>query len=818
MDKFICIHGHFYQPPRENPWLESIERQDSAFPYHDWNERVTAECYAPNARSRILDESGSIVRIVNNYARISFNFGPTLLSWLAARTPAVYEAILQADRDSRERYSGHGSALAQGYNHAILPLANARDQHTQVRWGIRDFEHRFGRTPEGFWLPETAVDLATLRVLARHGIRFTILAQSQAHRVRALHGRHWKDISGGRIDPSRPYLVQLGPHESIAVFFYDAAISRAVAFERLLDRGEAFARRLESAFSAERSWAQLVNIATDGESYGHHHPQGDMGLAYALHLIESEGIARLTNYGEFLERFPPTHEVQIFENSSWSCVHGVERWRANCGCNSGRREAGHQLWRAPLREALDWLRDQIVDAFEWLGARLFKDPWAARDAYIEVILERSPERVRDFLAAQGRHELTRDETVAALKLMELQRHALLMYTSCGWFFDDISGLETVQVLAYAGRVIQLAEDLLGLSLTAGFLHRLEAAKSNLPEFGDGRRIYERFVTPARTDLLKVGAHYAVTSLFNGKETLRSIYCYEAVRKDYRIFTQGRVRLALGRAVIRSKVTWEAADVSYGVLHMGDHNVTGGVRPYPGEEAYGRIVGEVTEVFERGEFPELIRTVDRHFESGALTLKLLFREERDEILRTILDATMVEAEGLYRRFYRDHAPLLRFITGMGHTVPGPIKTAAEIVLNIDLRRAFEDPDGLDSHWVQSLLDESVRAGIRLDVTELEFALRRTLQRLSDAFHRQPDRLALLRRLEAAVQLTTKTPFVTNLRSLQDQFFEVLQTTYPRMAARAAEGDATAYQWLAHFRALGELLRVATPPVPSLERVL
>ena len=238
MEKYVCIHGHFYQPPRENPWLEYVEVQDSAAPYHDWNERITAECYGRNATARILNHEGRIEKIVNNYSRISFNFGPTLLSWMRDQIPWVHDAIVEADRQSRKRYSGHGSAIAQVYNHMILPLANPRDKLTQVIWGIRDFEFRFGRRPEGMWLSETAADIETLDAMAQSGIRFTILSPYQASKVRELGKRNWRDVNGGRVDPTVPYRVNLPGGRSIAVFFYDGPVSRAVYFERLLDSGE----------------------------------------------------------------------------------------------------------------------------------------------------------------------------------------------------------------------------------------------------------------------------------------------------------------------------------------------------------------------------------------------------------------------------------------------------------------------------------------------------------------------------------------------------------------------------------------------------
>ena len=397
MERYICIHGHFYQPPRENPWLEAIERQDSAYPYHDWNQRITAECYRPNARARILDEKDRIIDIGNNYSRISFNFGPTLLSWLEEQAEEVYRAVTKADAESRDRFSGHGSAMAQAYNHMILPLANRRDKETQVRWGIRDFERRFARRPEGLWLPETAVDVETLEVLAGEGLAFTVLAPSQATRVRPIGGRAWKDVSGARIDPSRAYEARLPSGRRIALFFYDGPISRAVAFEGLLRKGEYLAGRLAGAFSEGRDWAQLVHIATDGETYGHHHRQGEMALAYALRHIEAQGLARLTNYGEYLERHPPTHQVEIFDRTAWSCVHGVGRWWTDCGCNSGSYPGWNQAWRTPLRNALDWLRDELAPRFESAAGELLKEPWRARDAYVDVILDRAAESRARFL-------------------------------------------------------------------------------------------------------------------------------------------------------------------------------------------------------------------------------------------------------------------------------------------------------------------------------------------------------------------------------------------------------------------------------------
>ncbi len=494
MNRFLCVHGHFYQPPRENPWLGTIEKQESAAPYHDWNERITAECYEPNASPRVTDAEGKVREFPSNYSRISFNFGPTLLEWLEQKAPRLYDAILAADRESRGRFSGHGSALAQAYNHMILPLANRRDKETQVLWGIRDFEHRFSRSPEGMWLPETAVDLETLEILAQHGIRFTILSPHQAFRVRPIGEDSWQEVLGGSIDGRTPYAVRLASGLSIAIFFYDGPLSHAVAFGALGRGGENLALELAAHFS-ERAAPQLVSIATDGETYGHHHHLGEGVLACALDAIEARGLARLTNYGEYLSEHSPTQEVEILENTAWSCVHGLGRWSEDCGCQTGKHPGSSQAWRAPLREALNALRDALAARYEARGREFFPDPWRARDDFLSILLDPSASSVEAFLRRHTTRALPDAEKEVALKLLEVERHAMLMFTSCGWFFDDVAGLETRQVLQYAGRAIQIAEEIFGESLEAPFLDRLEQAKGNGREWPDARSVYAEFVIP-----------------------------------------------------------------------------------------------------------------------------------------------------------------------------------------------------------------------------------------------------------------------------------------------------------------------------------
>ena len=503
MERYICIHGHFYQPPREDPWLDRIEPQESAHPFHDWNERIAAECYAPNAASPLLNGDNQTIATVDNYAKISFNFGPTLLSWMEQHRPDVCQAIVEADRLSRQAHGGHGSAIAQVYNHMIMPLAGARDKATQVRWAIEDFRKRFQRDPEGMWLPETAVDLDTLEALAGAGIRFTILAPHQALRVKEIGRGEWQDVSGGRIDPSAAYLCYLPSGRSIQLFFYNGLIAADVAFGGLLHSGDLFARRLLEAFDGERGGPQIVHIATDGETYGHHRRYGDMALAACLTSIESNGAARLTNYGEYLERHPPTHAVEIVENSSWSCAHGVERWRNDCGCHTGAHAGWSQGWRKPLRQAMDWLSDQAAALYEKEAALYLSDPWKARDDYVEVILERSANSQERFLKRHAAAGLDGGEKNKILQLLEMQRYAMLIYTSCGWFFDDIAGLEAAQVMRYAARTMELAREINGADLEAEYLRMLERAPGNLD--GSGAKVYELLVKPAGGSRRRAGS-------------------------------------------------------------------------------------------------------------------------------------------------------------------------------------------------------------------------------------------------------------------------------------------------------------------------
>jgi alpha-amylase/alpha-mannosidase (GH57 family) len=868
-NRYICIHGHFYQPPRENPWLETVEVQESAAPYHDWNDRITAECYAPNGASRIQNSQNEIVRILNNYARMSFNFGPTLLSWLADKAPRTYRMIQDADRLSAARFSGHGSAIAQVYNHMIMPLANERDAVTQIRWGIADFEFRFNRKPEGMWLAETAVNRYVLDLMAREGIQFTILAPSQCARVRTLAKPNepqpgWTETPTANVDPSQPYLVKLNEGRSIAVFFYDGPNSRAIAFEGLLDSGEKFANRLLSAFRTTSSTvAQLSHVATDGESYGHHHKHGEMALSFAMHYIEDKGLATLTNYGEFLANFPPVCEAEVAENTSWSCAHGIERWRSDCGCNGGK-PGWNQRWRKPLRDALDFLRDATAPLAEKLAQGLLTDLWAARDGYIQVVLDRSPEVVEKFVKQYATRELSHEEHVAVFELMELERHAQLMYTSCGWFFDEISGIETVQIIAYAGRVLQLAAKLFGeagQALEPEFLRILAQAKPNATDLKDGSEVYTRYVTGLRIGLEQVGAHYAISSVFRNYPEDGELFCFDVHRDGHEVFTSGRGKVALGRALIRSRITEETEEICYAVLHLGDQNLSAAVKSYTEADAgaFTRFSSDIRAAIRIANLPEVIRLIDRFFapsydrrakpdaapghialdpthpqpaqsaetpganpspiahtlatpprpaESGSkaptsYSLTSLFADEQHRILRTILNQTVAEMEDSLRKIYEDHSSLLHFLTESGMNPPPALALAASFALNASLRRAIE-ADPFDADLVLDLLSRAANDHVTLDAAILAFSagqrMKRAMVKLEAAAAEASSAMALhtLHEALAVADTVRQMPFEVVIWQAQNIWNDLL---------RRVDDGYLSRDWKNDFKKLGHAMNIA-----------
>jgi len=783
--RYFCIHGHFYQPPRENPWIGEVEEEEGAYPYHDWNERITEECYAPNTSSPVLDEALRVRDFVNNYSRMSFDFGPTLLSWMERRCREVYRAILEADRLSRERFSGHGSALAHPYAHSILPLDSPRERRTQVLWGIRDFKHRFGREPEGMWLPETAVNLETLELLAERGIRFTILAPHQAARVREIGRREWREVSGGRVDPTMPYLCRLPSGRSLTLFFYHGGLSFGVAFGGLLHSGEELARRILGSFSP-RPGPQLVHLATDGESYGHHHRFGDMALAYCFRYLEARGEARSTVYGEYLERHPPTHEVQILENTSWSCAHGLERWRSDCGCGMVHREGWTRAWRGPLREALDWLRDSLSPLYEREAGRMVRDPWRAREEYVEVVLDRS--RLEEFLRRQGAGELPEGERVRLLKLLEMQRHLLLMYASCAWFFDEISGLETVIALRHAARALHLAREVTGADLEPEFVRRLGRAPSNLPEFGTGAGVYERLVRPSASDLARVASNLALLSLFRSGFPPSFFSC--GVEGEIAYGEEGeRGKTRLGRLVLRFGLTGEEASFHFCALLTPWFFPLAFLREGAGEFPPDLLEG-LRKAMGRG-MSEAVRVAEENFPLHC-TLRHLLGDPRREVLERMVE----ERLGALLFLLEEAVGLLPSSRKGERGLPREFSTLLEFWMNLELRRELEEGN---FERVARRMEEMKELSLEVDMPTLSLLLSRKLGELAGRLSGGPGDLQVLKEMERALSL----PLKPNPWRAQVVCFGLLR----EYAERRARGEDPT--WVELFGRVAERLNLRLP---------
>lgn len=795
MEKYICIHGHFYQPPRENAWLEVVEVQDSAHPYHDWNERISAECYSTNAASRLLNADGVIKNIINNYSRISFNFGPTLLSWMQENDVETYYAILQADIESSKRFSGHGSAIAQVYNHIIMPLANSHDKETQIVWGIRDFFHRFQRHPEGMWLAETAVDTESLELLVKHNIKFTILAPRQALAIRKIGGKDWEKVNDQTIDTRRSYQVNLPSGKSIAVFFYNGKVSQSVAFDGLLFDGKKFADALMNDFDAMADDDQLVHIATDGESYGHHHRHGEMALAYCLDYIDRNENSHLTNYGEYLEKVPIAYEAQIHEGSSWSCVHGIERWRSNCGCNSGGNPGWTQEWRAPLRDGLDWLRDQFSKIFAFEGSLILKDPWAARNEYITVILDRTEENIDRFLKE---HAVVDVQPTQVFRMLEMQRHAMLMYTSCGWFFDEISGIETTQILQYACRAMQLVSQISDANLEEEFLKILEDAPSNVPTLKNGANVYKKYVLPSKINLARVGMHYAVSCLFEDDIESIPVFNYNTANELFIKKEAGEQKLVLGITKVRSNVTRTEKKFSFAVLYMGKHNIIGSISLEMQADKFASMQVRIVNAFEEGRLGDVIGFMQSYFGPEKYTLWQLFKDEKRKVLDMIMHQSMEELEYSLRRVYNRDYPLLIALDNNDIPIPNTYRMAFEHILNIDLMKWLES-EKVSTKEVERIVSEMQKWDMKIDDPDKVARLAgerifRELKRISieNDGHRRLERLnrlfPMLRKFGLPLDLSRS------------------QNTYFIISKQNIQNNGHSMEWLTQFNLLGDNLGV------------
>lgn len=805
--RYICIHGHFYQPPREHAWLEAVEIQDSAYPYHDWNQRITAECYSPNAVSRVLNEERQIVELVNNYAWMSFNFGPTLLSWLERNAPKVYESILEADQQSVERW-GRGSAMAQVYNHVIMPLANRRDKQTQVRWGLYDFQKRFGRKAEGMWLAETAVDTETLEVLAEEGVQFTVLASRQMASWRHKTSDEWCIVDDDRDALSlRPYLCRLPSGGSITLFFYHGGLSQRVAFNGLLQDGEAFAHALKDEVLGVGlpDDSVLLHLATDGETYGHHHRNGDMALARCLRKLNQDEEVTLINYAAFIERHPPVYEALIIEKSSWSCAHGVERWRSDCGCSTGGHPGWHQRWRAPLRRAFDDLRDQLMEEYVKQMLVFCADPWRIRDAYIQVILDRSEEHVEAFLQEHLHFPVRDDRRTKVLRLLEMARHVQLMYTSCAWFFDEVTGIETRQVLQYACRALQIASVESPLRLDEWFAAVLGAAESNDPVWGHAGALYIHMMETSLLSLTKVGMHEVARRLFT--DTNEGVFAdaFRFVSESHEQFQSGTQLLAVGRTQVFSRLTHSRKRFSYAVIYLGQHHLIGNASDRMTEVEFMQMYAAVRQSFENGNLADVLQKFQHYFGEEKFSFWQLFRDQQQQILRFILERELEEAERMLGWVDERNEALMGVIRQVNLPLPLILRKNMEAVVNHRLRRLLEseEPDQVE---MRRLVQRVRQWQLPLELEVHRYLSAQRLPALLNRYAENPAEPSWLVKLHILLQQLDELGVDPDVWDTQNLLYRLAREVYPRLLHEPSNsGSGVDALW--YFRLLATRLRIS-----------
>ena len=775
--KYLTIHGHFYQPPRENPWIEEIELQESAFPKHDWNEKICWQCYEPNSVSRIVDNQNRILNIVNNYELMSFNFGPTLLSWMEKHAKSAYNRIIEADKNSVMLHDGHGCAIAQVYNHMILPLANLNDKYTQVIWGIKDFEKRFGRKPEGIWLAETAVDNETLEVLIDCNIKYTILSPHQAQCVKKMNEEDtWHDVSWGSIDPSMPYRYfpdETDKSKFIDLFFYDGAISKSVAFDNLLCDGNKFAYRLQDGYVEDRRHPQLVNIATDGESYGHHTKFGDMALSYVLEVKAEELGFKITNYGWFLEKFPPKFQVDIKPQSAWSCCHGVGRWADDCGCSTGGQIGWNQKWRKPLRDALDYVRDELIKLCSSEGSKYYKDFWKARNEYIDVILDRSEESYDKFFEQNAKKNLTQKEKTNAIKLMEMQRFCQLMYTSCGWFFAEISGIETTQIMKYALRAIELANDFGKTEIEKKFASILNRAKSNIEGFGTGKNVYENFVKPSVVTIEKIAAQWAFSSKFLTPEDLDEIYCYKVKKINTKTVKKNQASINFGHIELTSKITFEKFDLSFAIFNTASGEFYCSVKRLKTADEYTDDKSAITKVFMSSDLIETLKIIQNRISTTYYTLKDILIDKRKVILDKILVSKLLKTEKTYKDLYDELKAPVSYYIDLGMDIPDVFRVSAKFTL---LRRLEDELTNIEDFCNEKTLAKIILIKQNADKFKINLNKSRAGLIISKKLETLIQKLALGMEISDAqnilglLNMLEKLEIQTNINDAQNTFFD------------------------------------------------
>jgi alpha-amylase/alpha-mannosidase (GH57 family) len=826
---YVTVHGHFYQPPRENPYLNTIERQPSAYPFHDWNERIHHECYRPNAFARVVNDRGEVVGIVNNFEYLSFNIGPTLMSWLENYDIEVYQRIIEGDRQSCDRLNGHGNAIAQVYNHIILPLANQRDKYTQIRWGKEDFRSRFGRDPEGMWLAETAVDYATLAVLIDEGIRFIVLAPSQAERCRPFATEddpepEWHEVGGGQIDPTRPYRCFIDDGRYIDIFFYDGPISGDMGFDDVLLSSDCFAARIGQAVKGDRRQSQLISVATDGETFGHHKTGTEKCIAYACAVEFPRRDWTVTNFAHYLSLTSPTWEVILKPVTAWSCSHGVERWQDDCGCGGGGE--WHQKWRRPLRDALDWLRDELVKVYEETGRKFFNDPWLARDEYIQVILDRSTDKVEQFLSRHQNRQLASAEKTDALRLLEMQRHALLMYTSCGWFFEELSRPEGVQILRYAARALELAGEVAGVYLEEEFVRRLTLAPSNINSYKDGTEVYSQLVVSAHISFKQVAAHYAISSLFTTYQEQQRIYCYDTRQLDYQKQYMGALTLAVGQVRLVSEITWEERHFVFAVLHLGGWDFHCCIQPFSGRLAYTQLKEQLFETLKQASAAQIILAMSELSDDRSFSLQHLFAEERHRIMQQLTENTKKHLDRVYTQVYRDNYSILVAFQRDELPVPVELQMAAEIALShrcstivTELEQAADDPQAMLNYVAELAAIATEAEGLRcqLKIPEAKKTLEQLILRCLWQLLHESDPATLeddIQRLIQIIEVGKQLRVGLSLNRAQELYYHYLYEQIVPNCFQSELQERSLCQWTASqlcpLLGLGQQLSIDVSP--------
>jgi hypothetical protein len=772
--KYAVIHGHFYQPPRENPWIDLIETQESAAPYHDWNERVYAECYRPNAYSRLLDPHGAIVDIHNNYSVMSFNFGPTLFSWLEQYHSRTAQRIIDADKASCVRLEGHGNAIAQVFNHIIMPLASRRDQLTQIRWARHFFRERFGRESEGMWLAETAINMETVRCLIEEGVKFVILSPGQIEAIRPLDSTGgWNPAQQG-IDTRHAYRIPATDPSGkpsggyLDAFLFDQGLSREASFGDLLKDAQLFGQRINGAFAHHAVGDQAVVLATDGETFGHHKPFGDMCLAYFFRKIAPKLDIIPVNFGYFLAHNPPRHEAQLKdafgEGTSWSCAHGVGRWKRDCGCSTGGGSSWRQTWRAPLRTAMQKLQARVDARFAASVAAVGLDPWKLRDDYIRMMDNSSEQAFLHFLGPAFTGALSHDGALAIRKLLEAQKFMLYSFTSCAWFFSDIGGLEAMQNLAYAARALQMG---IGMEeykeALAEFLTVLEHAPGNVGG-ATGRSLFEKHIAPFLNNEAILAFTAAVErSIGFTRADRKRLFGFDIRQEPFRPVKRGTLSYHGFTTSLENAVTGEQSRWAVLIAHRNAAEVRGWVVPENGGRSDGGA--RLTDA----DNPEAWKN---HPQVVTFTLANTFKTSRENMAEHIHRGIFRDTFEKYSSWMRRNERELDFLSRLDFPLPPYCAAPLEFVYNQQWNHLIVrlERRGGEAETAAALADLYTQIGrfkMTIDMRESAALIERTISRELSVLAATPA-AAICKRIGTLLDIVDRYAMPVSKHTLEDSF--------------------------------------------------